>query len=187
MLATLAAPEQTFSSRPEGLVNPILNPIDVFGRIFDAPAPVRLRLLSLGIPQVLPIAGGLQIRVREATTERAVTTMPRVRRTRNHVGSIYLGALMVQAEITMATLAYNLCRPPAFRILVKRNEADFPARAGKLVTARIEPSPEEREGLERMRALRDDKGETWTTVTMESDGKTCAVVRFLIAVKHASR
>lgn len=161
-----------------------MNPIDVFGRIYDAPDVVRLRALSWGIPKVLPIAAGLKIRVREATLERAVTTMPLSWRSRNHVGSVYLGALMVQAEITMATLSYNLCRPPQYRILVKRNEAEFPARADGTVTATFAPDDEERAGLARMRALHNDKGETWTTVKLESEGKTAAIVRFLISVKH---
>lgn len=161
-----------------------MNAIDVFGRIYDAPDLVRLRALTWGIPKVLPIASGLKIKVREATLERAVTTMPLSWRSRNHIGSVYLGALMVQAEITMATLAYNMCRPPQFRILVKRNEAEYPARADGMVTATFEPTPEEREGLQAMRALRNDKGETWTTVRLESEGKTAAIVRFLIAVKH---
>ncbi len=161
-----------------------MNAIDVFGRIYDAPDVVRLRALTWGIPKVLPIASGLKIRVREATLERSVTTMPLSWRSRNHIGSVYLGALMVQAEITMATLAYNLCRPPKYRILVKRNEAEFPARADGTVTATFDPTPEERDGLAAMRALHNDKGETWTTVRLESEGKTAGIVRFLISVKH---
>jgi hypothetical protein len=163
-----------------------VNAIDVFGRIYDAPDVVRLRALTWGIPKVLPIASGLKIRVREASLERSVTTMPLSRRSRNHIGSVYLGALMVQAEITMATLAYNLCRPPQFRILVKRNEAEFPARADGTVTATFAPDAEERAGLELMRRLNNDKGETWTTVKLESEGKTAGIVRFLISVKHKS-
>lgn len=162
--------------------------IDVFAMIYDAPPLVRTRLLSAGVPRVIPLTRGLQIRIEEADTVHAVTTMPFSGRSRNHVGSIYIGALVVQAEITMATLLINLCRPPAFRVLVKKNECEYHARATDRVRARCAPEGEERAALEVVRALVDDKGEAWVTVHMESasDARPIATMRFLIAAKHRS-
>ncbi len=166
----------------------VVNAIDVFGKIYDLPPIVRNRLLSAGIPRVIPIAGGLRIRVEDVDDARAVTTMPFTRRGRNHVGSLYLGALLVHAEATMAALAVGVCRAPAFRVLVKRNEADFHSRAACTVRAVCAPEGEEREGLARCRALVDDKAETWLTVktTTAAEGTPVCTVRFLISVRQRS-
>lgn len=160
--------------------------IDLFARIYDLPPAVRNRLLSAGIPRVIPIAAGLRIKVLDVDDERAVTTMPYTRRASNHIGTLYIGALLVQAETTMATLVVGQCRPPAFRVLVKKNEAEFLARASGTVRCVCNPLDDERAGLDRLRALRNGKGEEWITVHTESvdEGKPVCTVRFLVSVKH---
>lgn len=160
--------------------------IDVFSKIYDAPAVVRTRLLTVGIPRVIALTRGLKICVEAADSEQAVTTMPLSSRSRNHLGSIYIGALLVQAEITMATLVISLFRPPAFRVLVKKSEAEYHARAEGTVRARCAPDGDERDGLLALRALVNDKGEAWVTVLLESaaDARPLASMRFLVAVKH---
>ena len=163
-----------------------MNAIDVFARIYDLPPLVRTRLLSAGIPRVIPLASGLGIRVCDVDDVHAMSTMPFSRRSRNHVGSMYIGALLVHAEITMATLVVGRCRPPAFRVLVKRNEADYLARATGAVRAVCAPEGDERAALEACCALRAGKGEAWVTVhtTHVHDGAPICRVRFLVSVKH---
>jgi acyl-coenzyme A thioesterase PaaI-like protein len=142
--------------------------------------------LSAGIPRVVPIAGGLRIKVDEVDDEHAATSMPFTRRSRNHVGSIYLGALLVQAEVTMATLVIGLCRAPRFRVLVLKNEAEFHAKARRTVRAVCEPHGEEREALAKCRALVDERADAWLTVRMKERETPIATVRFLITVRHKS-
>ncbi|HEY4221010.1 MAG TPA: hypothetical protein VGO62_06700, partial [Myxococcota bacterium] len=76
-----------------------MKPIDLFSKIYDMPMPVRTRLMSLGIPLIIPIASGLGIRLRALDDTHSESTMPFSRRSRNHVGSIYLGTLVVHAEL----------------------------------------------------------------------------------------
>ena len=166
-----------------------VNAIDVFARIYDLPPLLRNRAMSLGIPRVIPIASGLRINVRHVDGERSASSMPFTRRSRNHVGSIYLGALLVHAEVTMATLAIGACRPPAFRVLVKKNEAEFHAKASGTVIARCDPSADERTALDRCRTLVDDRADAWLTVrtTLEKSGDPICTVRFLITINHKTR
>ena len=162
--------------------------LDVFSKIYDAPAFMRTRLLAVGLTRVIPLTRGLGIRIERADLTSAVTTMPLSRRSRNHLGSIYIGALLVQAELTMATLVINLCRPPRFRVLVKKSESSYHARAEGAVRARCAPEGDEQTPLAALAALIDDKGEAWVTVHMESvqDSRSIATMRFLVAVKHTS-
>jgi hypothetical protein len=162
--------------------------IDIFAKLYDAPRAVRTRLMTIGIPQVIPIAGGLGIKLVDVDDAHAISTMPYVRRSRNHVGSIYLGALLVQAEATMASVVIGLCRPPAYRVLVKRSEADFHARASKSVRAICRPTGEERAQIEACRGLAvGAKGDAWTTVTIETarEKTPVATMRFLLSIKRA--
>lgn len=163
-----------------------MNAFDLFGKIYDLPASVRNPLLSAGIPRILPITAGLKLKVERLDDERSELTMPFHRKNRNHVGSIYLGALLIQAEVTMALYALSVCRPPDFRVLVKRNEADFHARATSTVRAVCAPPADERAALDACRALgAGDKGDAWVTVTTKAeDAAPICTVRFLVNVKR---
>jgi acyl-coenzyme A thioesterase PaaI-like protein len=163
-----------------------MNAIDLFSHAYDLPPFVRTRVLSVGIPRVIPIAAGLRIKVDDVDERRAQTSMPFTRRSRNHVGSIYLGAILVQAEVTMATLVVGLCRAPRFRVLVKKNEAEFHAKARGTVRALCEPVAEERAELAKIRALVDDRADAWLTVRVTEAEKSIATVRFLITVRQKS-
>jgi hypothetical protein len=165
-----------------------VRPIDVFAKIYDLPPVVRNRLLTLGIPRVIPIAAGLKIRVDELDDAHACTTMPLTRRGRSHIGTMYIGAMLVQAEATMATLVISKCRPPAFRVLVKRNEGQFHAKGAGPLRALCRPDVEERFAIEGLRLLVDEQGEAWTTVELADarHGERVATFRFLISASHRS-
>jgi acyl-coenzyme A thioesterase PaaI-like protein len=166
-----------------------VTPIDLFAKIYDLPAAVRNPLLSAGIPRVIPIARGLKIAVVQVDDDGAELMMPFTRRSANHVGSMYIGALLILAEATMATYVVRLCRPPAFRVLVKRSEADFTARATGRVGAVFSPTAEERDAFERCRKLeRGEKAEAWATVKLTGleVGAAVSEMRFLVSVKRAA-
>lgn len=163
-----------------------MNAFDLFGKIYDLPPAVRNRLLSVGIPRILPVTTGLKLKVEHLDGDRSELSMPFTARARNHVGSIYLGALLIHAEVTMALYALSLCRPPAFRVLVKKNEAEFFARATGTVRATCVPTVDEKAALEKCRALAaGDKGEAWVSVTTKAeDAAPICTVRFLVSVKR---
>jgi acyl-coenzyme A thioesterase PaaI-like protein len=145
--------------------------------------------MSYGVGVILPITRGLGIRARELDEERCVTRMPRTRRARNHVGTAYLGALTIHAEVTMAMWAMGVCRPPRYRTLVKRLESDFKAQAKHAVLATCHPEGEAREAI--LAALEippGEKAEAWLTVrsTCEETGRLVVESRFLISIKHMS-
>lgn len=163
-----------------------MNAFDLFPRIYDLPPALQYRLLNAGIPRVLPIASGLGIRVRELSDQRAVTTMPLSRKSRNHVGSMYLGATLVAAEVTMALFAIRALRPPEFRVLVAGLDADFTAQGRGTVRAVCEPDEEQLAHVERARAMAPGKEAFGLSARVESvdDGRLIATVGFRVSVKR---
>jgi acyl-coenzyme A thioesterase PaaI-like protein len=163
-----------------------VTPIDVFARIYDLPPFVRDNALSFGIPRVLPITKGLGIRVVSLDEDHVETTMPLSRRAVNHIGTMYIGALLIHAEVTMATLVVGLCRPPSFRVLVKKSEAEYFAKAKGRVRAVCRPTEEERAALARCRALAaGEKSEAWIAVdTTSMDSTVLSTTRFLLSVSR---
>jgi hypothetical protein len=165
-----------------------VQPIDLFARIYDLPPSIGTRMLSLGIPRVIPIARGLGISVDNVDDHGASSSMPLSRRARNHVGSIYIGALIIHAEVTMATWAIRRCRPPAFRVLVKSNTAEFHARATGAVRATVTPTDDEKRAWDACASLPvGEKGEATLSVVTKSvhDGRDVCTVRFILSVKRA--
>ncbi|HEY4220713.1 MAG TPA: DUF4442 domain-containing protein, partial [Myxococcota bacterium] len=126
------------------------------------------------------------IRLRALDQQHSESTLPFSRRSRNHVGSIYLGTLVVHAELTMALFALSACRPPRYRVLVNRNEVDYHSKASGTVRAVCEPDVDERAGLDRCQSLIDDRGECWLTVRthLEATREPVCTARFLLTVSH---
>lgn len=152
----------------------------------------RLRALSpaaanaamgRALPLIIPLAGGLGIRVEELTDARAVATLPLKHRTRNHVGSVYFGAQMTLAELTMGLLLFKLYPPGPYGMLVKRVEADFLAKAKGRLTATCEPPPEALAALASVEGAADGKAESWVPVTLTTRDGEVTRARFLAAVK----
>lgn len=65
---------------------------------------LRVRLFTL---LKVPLVAWLRPVVEELTPERCVLRLPLNRRSRNHVGSMYVGALCTGAEVCMAVLLFQ--------------------------------------------------------------------------------
>jgi len=140
-------------------------------------------VMGQALPLIIPLAGGLGIRVEELSSARAVATLPLKRRTRNHVGSVYFGAQMTLAELTMGLLLFKLYPPGPYGMLVKRVEADFHSKAKGRLTATCEPSAEVLGLLAAVEASSDHKAEAWVPVTLTTSDGTVTTTRFLAALK----
>ncbi|HEY3451000.1 MAG TPA: DUF4442 domain-containing protein [Myxococcales bacterium] len=147
-----------------------------------SPAAANL-VMGRALPLIIPLAGGLGIRVEEVGDRRAVATLPLKYRTKNHVGSVYFGAQMTLAELTMGLLLFKLFPPGPYGMLVKRVEADFLAKAKGKLRAVCELPPDVAAELARVETSADGKAEAWVPVTLTTREGEVTTVRFLAAVK----
>jgi acyl-coenzyme A thioesterase PaaI-like protein len=141
-------------------------------------------LLSAALPQIIPAAGGLSLRVEEVTDARTRMSVPLKRRTRNHVGVLYFGVQMTLAELTAGLWLLRRFPPKEYRSLVKRVEADFRAQGRGKVYAVCEPPAEVLASLEGALREKGDKAEAWLPVKLVAeDGTLVTEMRFLDSVK----
>lgn len=157
---------------------------DVVDRLRQISPGAANWVLSSALPQIIPLAGGLGIRVEEVTDLRAVASLPLKRRTRNHVGSIYFGAQMTLMELTMGLLLFKRYPPGPYGVLVKRVEADFHAKAKGRVTAVCEPGAEMLSDFTSQLAKSGDKVEDWVSVQLSAGPDLVTEARFLAAIKR---
>jgi acyl-coenzyme A thioesterase PaaI-like protein len=110
-----------------------------------------LRLWAL---RHIPLLAYLRPRVVEDSPERCVVAVPLSRRTRNHLGSMYFGALCSGADAAAALIGLAAARgePGRFSILFKDVKGEFLRRAEGEVHFACEQGREIRELLARARA-----------------------------------
>ncbi|WP_375765814.1 DUF4442 domain-containing protein [Archangium gephyra] len=150
-----------------------------------SPAAANL-VMTVALPRIIPTAAGMGIRVEEVSETRARSRLPLTRRTRNHVGSIYFGAMMTVMEVTMGMLVFRHFPMGAYLALVNRVETDFRAKARGTVYAVCEPPAEVLAALRESLRQPGDKAQGWVPVRLETaDGTVVAEARFLVALKRA--
>ena len=91
-------------------------------------ATLGLRLFGFAkIPMMLYVRPS----VMEISNERVVVRIPLMRRTRNHLGSMYFGALSVGADCSVGALAMHLIKqqPENISLIFKNFSAEFHMRA----------------------------------------------------------
>lgn len=157
--------------------------MDLVERLRSLSPAAANAVMGKALPLIIPLAGGLGIRVEEVTDARAVATLPLKHRTRNHVGSVYFGAQMTLAELTMGLLLFRLYPPGPFGMLVKRVEADFLSKAKGRLRAVCELPPEVAAELAKVHTSPDGKSEAWVPVTLTTKDGAVTNARFLAAVK----
>lgn len=141
-------------------------------------------LLSAALPQIIPSAGSLGLKVEEVSDTRARLSVPLKRRTKNHVGALYFGVQMTTAELCAGLWLLRRFPPNAYRSLVKRVEADFRSQGRGKVSAICEPPAEVFSALEGALRQKGDKAEAWIPVQLlAEDGTLVTEVRFLDSVK----
>jgi acyl-coenzyme A thioesterase PaaI-like protein len=159
--------------------------MDIAERLRQVSPEAANFLLSAAMPQIIPSAGGLGLRVEEVTDERVRIEVPLKRRTRNHVGALYFGVQMTAAELTAGLWLLRRFPPTRYRSLVKRVEADFRSQGRAAVYAVCEPPPEVFSTLTAALSQKGDKAETWLPVRLVArDGTLVTEVRFLDSVKR---
>jgi uncharacterized protein (TIGR00369 family) len=162
-----------------------LNPFALIERVRDHSPTAANALLNQLVPRIIPLANGLGVRVREVTDRRAVLTMPLKRRTKNHVGSIYIGAQMTLADLTAGVLVFSKFPPGPFGALIKRVEADFLAKAKGTLRCVCELPDETNGTFEAVRTSPEGKAEAWLPVELTGpDGEVVTRMRILGAIKR---
>ena len=150
-----------------------------------SPAAANL-LMTVVLPHIIPMTAGLGLRVEEVSEARSRSRLPLTRRTRNHVGSIYFGALMTAMEVTMGMLVFRHFPMGPYKALVNRVETDFRARARGTVYAVCELPADVLASFRQALRQPGDKAEGWVPVRLEAeDGTRVAEARFLVALKRA--
>lgn len=142
-------------------------------------------VMTLTLPRIIPLTAGMGIQVREVSLARTRSRLPLKHRSKNHVGSIYLGAQMTVMEVTMGMLVFHHFPMGPYQALVNRVETDFKAKARGAVEAVCEPPPELLASFREALRQPGDKTEGWVPVRLEAeDGTRVAEARFLVALKR---
>jgi acyl-coenzyme A thioesterase PaaI-like protein len=158
---------------------------DLVSRVREhSPAAANL-LLDLVIPQMIPLSSGLKVHVRQWSPERCELTMPVMRRTRNHVGSMYFGAQMTLADLAVGILLFPQFPPGPFVGVIKRVEADFRAKAKGLIRCVATYPDEARATFEAARTSESGKADAWVPLELRDEGdRVVTTVRFLVALRR---
>ena len=162
-----------------------INAFELLERVRDYSPYAANALMGRLIPQLIPLAGGLGVRVHEVTDTRCELSMPLKRKTRNHVGSIYFGAQMTLADLTVGVLLFRRFPPGPYGGLIKRVEADFLAKAkGTIRCVATLPDDVDRT-LEQVRTSAEGKAEGWVPMELiDPQGTVVTRVRVLGAIKR---
>jgi acyl-coenzyme A thioesterase PaaI-like protein len=158
---------------------------DLVARVRDVSPAAAHALLGRVIPRIIPLAGGLDLRVREWTPTRCVMTMPLTRKTRNHVQSMYFGAQMTLADLTVGILLFQRYPMGPFGGVIKTVQADFRSKAKGTIRCECELDSETASLLDSVRTSEAGKAEAWIPLQLiDPEGTVVTDVRFLIALKR---
>lgn len=99
-------------------------------KLIDARTRESLSLKLFGLTKI-PLLFYVGVSVREISPERMVVRIPLRRRTRNHLGSMYFGALCIGADVAPGAFAMYLIRqqPARISMVFKDFQAEFLKRA----------------------------------------------------------
>ena len=158
---------------------------DLLERVREVSPAASNALFNRVIPRLIPLAGGLGVKVRECAPTRAVLTMPLSRKTKNHLGGMYFGAQMTLADLTVGVLLFSRFPPHVFGGVIRRVEADFVAKGkGDLRCVAELPGDVEQE-MEQARSNESGKAEGWVPMELfDPGGKVVTRVRTLVAIKR---
>jgi acyl-coenzyme A thioesterase PaaI-like protein len=121
----------------------------------------RLTLKALGLLKV-PMIGWSRASLTELSDERCVVTIPLRRRTKNHLNSMYFGALAVGADLAGGLLAFSWIQriDPRVSLVFKDFRADFLRRPEGDVTFTSEDGARMRAMVERAAATGERQSDT---------------------------
>jgi len=158
---------------------------DLVQRIREHSPRAANLLLDLAIPRIIPLAGGLKVRVRSWSPVECQLEMPLTRRTRNHLGTMYFGAQMTLADLAVGILLFLQFPPGPYAGVIKRAEVDFRAKAKGVIRCIARCPDEARAELEAVRTSSSGKAEAWIPLELlDESGRVVTEGRFLTAIKR---
>ncbi|MCP3135907.1 PaaI family thioesterase [Pyxidicoccus xibeiensis] len=141
-------------------------------------------LMTVAVKNIIPLSAVMGFKVEEASDARTRASVPLKRRTRNHVGGVYLGVQATVAELTMGLWLFRRFPPGRYNVLVDKVELTFHAKAKGGARAICEPPAEVFTSLDAALRQKGDKAREWLPVRLEDfEGKHIADARFLAVLK----
>ncbi|WIG94907.1 DUF4442 domain-containing protein [Myxococcus sp. SDU36] len=160
--------------------------LDLVERLRQVSPSAANALLTVAVKNIIPLSSVMGVRVEDASDARAKVSVPLKRRTRNHVGSVYLGVQVTVMELTMGVWLFRRFPPGRYLALVNELQVSFHAKAKGGVRAICEPPPEVFNTLDATLQQKGDKAREWIPVRLEDfEGTHIADARFLAVLKKA--
>jgi acyl-coenzyme A thioesterase PaaI-like protein len=130
------------------------------GKFQGMPAPVRQRLQTLLLGNIVPFLGTARLRFEEVTQERVVVSVKNRKRVQNHIKGVHAAAMALLAE-TATGFAVGMNLPDDKLPLIKTLKVDYLKRSQGDMRAVAELRPEQ------IAAMRSEpKGEVTVPVTI---------------------
>lgn len=181
----LGGPRDPEASIVDSVYNAAMLAFDLLTRLRSVSPAASRALLSRIIPSIIPLSGGMHIRVAEWTPTRCVMRLPFLRRNRNHIGSVYFGAQMTLADLAVGILLFQRFSMSEYAGVIKRVEADFKKKGKGELCCVAELSPESERDLEAARDNDSGKAEAWIPVQIfDPEGQIVTEVRALVAIRR---
>jgi acyl-coenzyme A thioesterase PaaI-like protein len=129
-----------------------LSALDIIEALTSRSPALERGAATLAIPRILPVTRGLGLKVVALDDDGCDLRLPFSKKAKNHVGGMYLGVLLIAAEVSMALYVLRLLRGDRFSVLVKGTRSAFRQQSKEPVIARCRPAAELRS---RVLAARD--------------------------------
>jgi acyl-coenzyme A thioesterase PaaI-like protein len=135
----------------------------VVGKFGSLPSPVRARLQTLVLANIVPFLGTARLRFEEVTQERVVVTIKNRRRVQNHIKGVHAAAMALLAE-TATGFAVGMNLPDDKIPLIKTLKVDYVKRSQGNMKAIAQLRPEQIEAVRTQ-----PKGEVTVPVTISDE------------------
>lgn len=144
--------------------NQISRTVDKFSTL---PEPVRVRLQTLFLGQLVPFLGTARVRFEEITESRVIVSIKNRRRVQNHIKNVHAAAMALLAE-TATGFVVGMNVPDDKLPLIKTLKVDYLKRSQGDMRAVAELRPEQIEAIRT-----EPKGEVTVqvSITDESGGE----------------
>lgn len=144
----------------------------------------RKQLFLLGLFKI-PMVGYVRPRLETLNQERAVINIKLRRRTRNHLNSMYFGAMSIGADLAAGLHTYYFAGENQKRMsfVFKSVNAEFVRRAESQVSFISEDGVKIRKAIEVALASKERVNANVSVVAKDTEGETVAIFEMVISVK----
>lgn len=159
--------------------------LDLVERLRQVSPAAANALVTVAVKNIIPLSAVMGFKAEEVSDERTRASVPLRRRTRNHVGGVYLGVQVSVMELTMGLWLFRRFPPGRYNALVDKMEVAFHAKAKGGVRAICEPPAEVFTTLDAALRGKGDKAREWVAVRLEDfEGTHIAEARFLAVLRR---